>query len=95
MGGPAACFLLARSWQREEMKPLETAARFAAFVWYTNCRQAPNRTRQAEAKRFSKENWQVFLPVADEGWGRLLLHIAKGRPTLKPQHSAMTEITQW
>jgi hypothetical protein len=66
------------------MKPLEMAARFAAFAWYTDYRQAPSRTTQAEARRFSRENWQDFLPVAHEGWGRLLLQVAKARP--RSQH---------
>jgi hypothetical protein len=59
------------------MKPFEAAARFAAFTWYTGNRQAPDPTMQTEASRFAKENWQAFLPVADEGWGRLLLRVAK------------------
>ncbi len=62
------------------MKPFEAAARFAAFTWYTGHRQAPSPTMQREANRFSKENWQAFLPVADEGWGRLLLRVAKAHP---------------
>jgi hypothetical protein len=62
------------------MKPLELAARFAAFAWYTNNRQAPSRITQVEARRFSNRNWRIFLPVADEGWGRLLLRVAKARP---------------
>ena len=62
------------------MKPLEIAAQFAAFAWYTKHRQAPSRIAQAEAKRFAKQNWQIFLPVAHKGWGRLLLRVAKARP---------------
>ena len=58
------------------MKPLEIAAQFAAFAWYTKHRQAPSRIAQAEAKRFAKQNWQIFLPVANEGWGKLLIRIA-------------------
>ena len=61
------------------MKPLEIAARFAAYSWYTDCRQAPTRTTLAEAKRFSDESWQAFLPVAHDGLGRLLLQVAKTR----------------
>jgi len=61
------------------MNSLEIAGRFAAFAWYINSRQAPSRTAQTEARRFSEQNWQVFLPVADEGWGRLLLRVAKAR----------------
>jgi len=62
------------------MKPLEAAARFVAFTWYTGHRQAPSLTLQAEARRFAKESWPAFLPVADEGLGRLLLRVAKARP---------------
>ena len=63
------------------MTPLEVAARFAAFVWYMNNRETANAIKQAEAQQFSKKNWEVFLPVAHEGWGRLLLRIAKAKKT--------------
>ena len=66
------------------MKPLELAARFAAFAWYANNRQASSGTTEAEARRFSENNWQVFVPVAQEGWGRLLLRVAEVRQ--HPQH---------
>jgi len=66
------------------MKPFEAAARFAAFTSYTGNCQAPSLTMQTEASRFAKKNWQAFLPVADEGWGRLLLRVAKASPS--PQH---------
>ena len=66
------------------MKPFEAAARFAAYTWYTGSRQNPSLTMAAEARRFTRENWQAFLPLADEGWGRLLLCVAKARPI--PQH---------
>jgi hypothetical protein len=61
------------------MKPLEIAARFAAFAWYTNCLQAHTKTNQAEARRFADESWQEFLPVANEGMGKLLRRIARTR----------------
>jgi hypothetical protein len=67
------------------MKPLQVAARFAAFAWYADYRQALSRTVQAEARRFSRQNWRVFLPLADKGLGRLLLRIAKARP--QPQRT--------
>ena len=51
------------------MKPIEIAARFAAFTWYTNCRQAKKLTIHAEARRFSNQNWRSFLPVAQKGIG--------------------------
>lgn len=70
------------------MKPMEIAARFAAFSWYTNCRQASARTTEAEARRFSNESWQAFLSVAQEGLGRLLLQVANIRPA--PQGRSAT-----
>ena len=77
------------------MQPSEIAARFTAFAWYTNCRQAPSKTAQAEARRFAEENWKTFLPLANQGLGRLLLRVAKTRkarrrrPALvKPAHVA-------
>jgi hypothetical protein len=55
------------------------AAKFAAYTWYTECRAGqPSPT---EAARFARENWTAFLPVAHEGWGRLLLWVAQARPT--------------
>jgi hypothetical protein len=72
------------------MKPLEVAARFAAFVWYTNYGPAPSRTTRAEARQFSQENWQAFLPVLNEGWGRLLLRIAKARPNVQRLPAAVS-----
>jgi len=44
------------SWQGEAIKPLELAARFAAFAWYIKNRQAPSGTTEAEARQFSEEN---------------------------------------
>ncbi len=61
------------------MSPKEAAAKFAAFTWYVECRSAPTGTVKREAKQFAKESWRAFLPVADEGWGRLLLRLAKAR----------------
>jgi hypothetical protein len=69
------------------MKPLEVAARFAAFAWYTEHCQAHRSTLQAEASRFAKANWRIFLPVAHEGWGRLLLRVAKVR-LIRQRHRA-------
>jgi hypothetical protein len=71
------------------MKPFEAAARFAAFTWYTDHRQASILTKHAEASRFTNENWQAFLPVAHEGWGRLLLRVAKAHAI--PQRHRLTQ----
>jgi hypothetical protein len=78
-GDFALCLAVARSWQGEDMNPLEMAARFAAFAWYTEHRQAVSRIARQEARRFSSQNWQFFLPVAHEGFGRLILRVAKAR----------------
>ncbi len=72
------------------MQPLEIAAQFAAFAWYTKHRCAPSGITQAEARRFAKQNWQIFLPVAHEGWGRLLLRVAKACPNSQPQSAAVS-----
>lgn len=76
------------------MNPLEVAARIAAFTWYTGRCQAPSPTLQAEARRFAKENWQSFLPVAHEGWGMLLLRIAEARPLRQRQRERITRSTK-
>ncbi len=60
------------------MDPLCVAARHAAFVWYTN-RPENAGTSRSEAMKFSSENCVAFLPLAHEGWGRLLIRIASGR----------------
>lgn len=59
------------------MTPLQVAARFAAFVSYMNSRKEPGSVLQRNARRFAKENWRAFLPIAHEGLGRLLLRVAK------------------
>ncbi|HEY7425097.1 MAG TPA: hypothetical protein VH682_12780 [Gemmataceae bacterium] len=59
------------------MKARKVAAQFAAYTWYQENRGG--KERQEEATRFARKNWTAFLPIADEGWGRLLLHIASER----------------
>jgi hypothetical protein len=54
------------------MDPLVVAARFAAFVWFSQ----RNRQDREAAVRFAKDNWTAFLPLAHAGLGRLLLKIA-------------------
>jgi hypothetical protein len=76
------------------MKPLEVAAQFAAFTWYTGRCHSPSPTLQAEARRFAKENWRGFLSVAHEGWGRLLLRIAKARPLPQRQLKTVMQSTK-
>jgi hypothetical protein len=55
------------------MDPRNVAARFAAFVWFSSKKQKA----EEEAVRFAQDNWPAFLPLAQEGLGRLLLEIAK------------------
>jgi len=59
------------------MKPLQIAAQFAAYTWYSENRQAPPDITHEEASHFAEDNWQAFLPVADKGLGRLLLRITR------------------
>jgi hypothetical protein len=59
------------------MSPLQVAARFAAFVWYSNHRKAPERILHEEARQFAEKSWDAFLPIADEGFGSLLLRVAE------------------
>lgn len=59
------------------MKARKVAAQFAAYTWYQENRGG--KESQAEAIRFARENWTAFLAVADEGWGRLLIHIGSER----------------
>jgi hypothetical protein len=58
------------------MNPLKASAQFAAYVWYTEVMQ---RTTQDEALRFAERNWTTFLPSAHEGWGKLLMRVARPR----------------
>jgi hypothetical protein len=70
------------------MHPVEFAARFAAFAWCMNFHPAPSKTAQAEARRFSEENWKAFLPLANQGLGRLLLQVAKTRKARQRRSAA-------
>jgi hypothetical protein len=54
------------------MEPQKVAAQFAAYVW---CMDAQNKPPE-EAARFARESWRAFIPVAHEGFGRLLMRVA-------------------
>jgi hypothetical protein len=58
------------------MNPLKASAQFAAYVWYTEVREG---TTHDEALRFAQQNWLTFLPAAHEGWGKLLMRVARPR----------------
>jgi hypothetical protein len=60
------------------MRPLQVSAQFAAFVWYSEAKRGE--TTHEEALRFARQNWVPFLPAAHEGWGKLLIRVAKLRP---------------
>ncbi len=62
------------------MNPWKVSAQFAAFVWYSN-RKTKQKATAAEAAQFAKDNWIAFLPYAHEGYGRLLIRIARPRPS--------------
>jgi hypothetical protein len=59
------------------MDARKVAAQFAALTWYEESRVG-KRSRN-EAARFAKENWTAFLPVANEGWGKLLIQVIAQR----------------
>jgi hypothetical protein len=60
------------------MKPTELSARFAAFTWYMDCRTTCE-SLQGEALQFAAQHWKAFLPVAHEGFGKLLLRVVRTR----------------
>jgi hypothetical protein len=60
------------------MDARKVAAQFAARVWYEENRAG--RASRKEVNQFARQNWNVFLPVADEGFGRLLIRVlSQGR----------------
>jgi hypothetical protein len=59
------------------MNPLKLSAQFAAYVWYTEVRKGTG--THGEALRFAEQNWPTFLPAAHEGWGKLLVRLARPR----------------
>ena len=61
------------------MHPLQVAAQFGAFTWYSKTNPGVD---CEDAAWFARTNWADFLPAASEGLGRLLLKIA-GQPSSK------------
>lgn len=60
------------------MTPLQMSARFAAYTWFS--RQPGNvDCSREDAHRFARLNWERFLPLAHEGFGRLLMRLARSR----------------
>lgn len=59
------------------MDAVKVSAQFAAFVWFSN---GPAKSKSCtRAVQFAQDNWSMFLPLAHEGLGRLLLKIAEPR----------------
>jgi hypothetical protein len=58
------------------MQATTLSAKFAAYTWFTECARGGNAS-PAEARRFARENWRLFLACADQGWGRLLARLAR------------------
>ena len=59
------------------MDTRKVAAQFAAYAWYEQVRTGL--VTEREKNLFARRNWQAFLPVASDGLGQLLTHIARGR----------------
>jgi hypothetical protein len=57
------------------MNPLKLSAQFAAYAWYTEARHG--KATYDEGCRFAEQNWSTFLPAAHEGWGKLLMRVAR------------------
>jgi hypothetical protein len=56
------------------MNARKIAAEFAAYTWYEESR-AGKQSRK-ESRRFARDHWTAFLPVAHEGLGKLLIRLA-------------------
>lgn len=68
------------------MDPLKVSAHFAAFVWHG--KQNSDDPSGDAAAKFARANWPAFLPLVNEGLGKLLLEVAvpwkvADRPTAK------------
>jgi hypothetical protein len=57
------------------MHPLQLAAQFCAYVWFSR-HQPHDAVARQQAKDLARQHWVRFLPLAPEGVGRLLLQIA-------------------
>jgi hypothetical protein len=64
--------------EERAMTPLQMSARFAAYIWFLRQPENIDRTK-AHAHDYAKKNWEKFLPVAPEGFGRLLVKLAKAK----------------
>lgn len=60
------------------MTPLQMSAQFAAYTWFLRQPENLDRTKE-EAHQYARLHWERFLPMAHEGFGRLLMRMAKVR----------------
>ena len=60
------------------MTPLQMSAQFAAYTWFVRQPDNAHLSRE-EAHQYARLYWERFLPLADEGFGRLLMRMAKIR----------------
>jgi hypothetical protein len=77
---------LSRRKLRWIMNARKVAAQFAAHTWYENAREG--RQTPTEIAKFVKKHWNQFLPLADEGLGKLLIRIAARRSQERRQQWA-------
>ena len=77
----------------ERMSPLKVSAQFAAFTWFIDQRENAGKPAE-EAHCFARANWERFLPVANEGWGRLLLRLAGGKRKNKRRQPVPSELVE-
>jgi hypothetical protein len=71
------------------MEARKIAAQFAAYVWFEHT-QASQPNDEAKA-RFAEENWDQFLPIAQEGLGRLLIKIVAGRSSKRQRWKPLSQ----
>jgi hypothetical protein len=69
------------------MNPTQVSARFAAYVWFMGIRAGEPMARE-EANQFARKNWSEFLPCAQEGLGKLLIRLARGRRKRKSSRAS-------
>jgi len=55
------------------MDPLKVSAQFIAFTWFAG----RNGSDSTDAVLFARDHWFAFLPLANEGLGRLLIALTR------------------
>lgn len=70
------------------MTSLQMSAQFAAYTWFRNQEENAGASDE-DARRFARRNWERFLPNAHEGFGRLLIRLARGRTRRRVRPTAV------